>query len=122
MVSYTRGEGFGRPLLEFTTTDKPLVASGWSGHLDFLSSDKSILIGGVLTDIHPTAVVDKQLVSNSKWFTPDDAQAKLALTEVFSKYKKYSEKAKRQGYVTRSTYTLDNMVEQLDLILSKYKI
>ena len=122
MVSYTRGEGFGRPLLEFTTTDKPLIASGWSGHLDFLSSDKSILIGGVLTDIHPTAVVDKQLVSNSKWFTPDDAQAKLALTEVFSKYKKYSEKAKRQGYVTRSTYTLDNMVEQLDLILSKYKI
>ena len=36
MVSTTKGEGFGRPLLEFSLTGKPIMASGWSGHLDFL--------------------------------------------------------------------------------------
>ena len=35
MVSLTKGEGFGRPLLEFTQTKKPILATGWSGHIRF---------------------------------------------------------------------------------------
>jgi hypothetical protein len=46
MVSFTKGEGFGRPLLEFTATGKPIAASGWSGQIDFLSPENSFLIGG----------------------------------------------------------------------------
>ena len=38
MVSLTKGEGFGRPLLEFTRSKKPVIASNWSGHIDFLNS------------------------------------------------------------------------------------
>ena len=37
MVSFTKGEGFGRPLLEFSAIGKPIIASGWSGHTDFLN-------------------------------------------------------------------------------------
>ena len=37
MVSHTKGEGFGRPLLEFTQTKKPIIASNWSGQVDFLN-------------------------------------------------------------------------------------
>ena len=46
MVSFTKGEGFGRPLLEFSLIDKPIIASGWSGHLDFLHKDHVALCGG----------------------------------------------------------------------------
>ena len=35
-ISFTKGEGFGRPLLEFAATGKPVIASGWSGQIDFL--------------------------------------------------------------------------------------
>ena len=42
-VSLTHGEGFGRPLLEATMTGLPVVASAWSGHVDFLSEVDSIL-------------------------------------------------------------------------------
>ncbi|MFN9899011.1 MAG: glycosyltransferase, partial [bacterium] len=34
-VSLTKGEGFGRPLLEASISGKPVIASGWSGHMDF---------------------------------------------------------------------------------------
>jgi hypothetical protein len=37
MINLTKGEGFGRPLLEFTQSKKPVIASNWSGHLDFLN-------------------------------------------------------------------------------------
>ncbi len=46
MVSMTHGEGFGRPLLEATMTGLPVIASGWSGQIDFLDKENSILIEG----------------------------------------------------------------------------
>ena len=36
LVSLTKGEGFGRPLLEFSLTGKPVIATNFSGHVDFL--------------------------------------------------------------------------------------
>ena len=68
MVSLTKGEGFGRPLLEFSATGKPTIAPAWSGHVDFLM-DHGILLPGELTEIHPSAVADNILVRGSKWFT-----------------------------------------------------
>ena len=43
MVSLTHGEGFGRPLLEFATTGKPIMASDWSGQVDFLNKGYTTL-------------------------------------------------------------------------------
>jgi hypothetical protein len=45
-VSFTHGEGFGRPLLEATFSEKPLITSSWSGHVDFLDPKLSVLLGG----------------------------------------------------------------------------
>jgi hypothetical protein len=43
MVSLTKGEGFGRPLLEFSLTKKPIIASGWSAHTEFLDPNLQLL-------------------------------------------------------------------------------
>ena len=48
LVSFTHGEGFGRPLLEATFAGLPVCASDWSGHLDFLPADKCCLVSGNL--------------------------------------------------------------------------
>jgi glycosyltransferase involved in cell wall biosynthesis len=58
MISFTKGEGFGRPLLEFSLTGKPIIASNWSGHTDFLKSSFSTLIGGELENVHPSSAND----------------------------------------------------------------
>ena len=58
MVSFTKGEGFGRPLAEFTLTGKPVLCSNWSGVIDFLQPDKSFLIPGSLGPVHQSAVND----------------------------------------------------------------
>ena len=46
MVSLTKGEGFGRPLLEFSLTNKPVIASNWSGQTDFLNPEFTALVNG----------------------------------------------------------------------------
>ena len=121
MVSFTKGEGFGRPLLEFTATGKPVIASGWSGHVDFLK-DYSILLPGELNEIDKSAA-DKFLLKGSKWFTVNYQYASAVLKEVTENYKKYLPKAKQQMRYTNSTFTLDKMankfVELVDEGLSK---
>ena len=118
MVSFTKGEGFGRPLLEFSLVNKPIIASGWSGHIDFLDSEFTSLVGGSLTNVHPSAVVKNMILAESQWFTPEDSQAGATLRNVFENYKKFSELAKRQGYKSRTSFSFDNMVERLDEVLT----
>jgi len=119
MVSFTKGEGFGRPLLEFTITEKPVIASGWSGHIDFLDKDASILIGGELKPIHSSAVVPNMLIADSQWFAPNDGQAGYALKEVFENYKKYIPLAKKQASISKNKFSLDKMTETLSQILNE---
>ena len=118
MVSFTKGEGFGRPLLEFSTVNKPIIASGWSGHIDFLDKEFCYLVNGTLTNVHPSAAVEKMILKESQWFTPNDSESGNALKYVYDNYKKYAELAKRQGYKSRNNFSWDKMVERLDEILS----
>ncbi len=118
MVSFTKGEGFGRPLLEFSLVNKPIIASNWSGHIDFLDKEFCYLINGTLTNVDKSAVVEKMILKESQWFTPNDTEAATALRLVYDNYKKYTELAKRQGYKSRTNFSWEKMAEQLDQILS----
>lgn len=89
MVSYTKGEGFGRPLLEFAVTGKPVIASGFSGHIDFLNPVFHTFLPGELTEIHKSAVWNGVLIEGSKWFTVNYTEASKILTDIFKNYKKY---------------------------------
>jgi glycosyltransferase involved in cell wall biosynthesis len=120
MISLTKGEGFGRPLLEFSLVNKPIIASGWSGHTDFLDNKFTKQIGGNLTNVHPSAAVDKMILQDSQWFAPDDALVGKALKDVFEDYKPYKELAKRQGYRSRTEFSYEKMRETLDSLLTQY--
>ena len=118
-VSFTKGEGYGRPLLEATLSQKPVLASAWSAHLDFLNPDFTPLVGGKLTQIHPSAVVQNMILADSMWFTVGEKEASEALEEMYKNYKKYIDGAKRQAYRSRTEFSLDKMAEKLDAILEK---
>jgi glycosyltransferase involved in cell wall biosynthesis len=119
MVSLTKGEGFGRPLLEFSLVNKPIIVSGWSGHTDFLDNKFTKQIGGQLTNVHPSAAIDKMILRESQWFTPDDILVGKALKDVFDDYKAYKELAKRQGHRSRTEFSYDKMRETLDNLLTQ---
>jgi glycosyltransferase involved in cell wall biosynthesis len=40
MVSFTKGEGYGLPLVDAAASALPVIATDWSGHLDFLNRGK----------------------------------------------------------------------------------
>ena len=120
LVSHTKGEGFGRPLLEFAAIGKPVIVSGWSGQVDFLDKDNVIFLGGTLEPVHPSASVDKMLLQEAKWFKPDDAQVFTAYRELYENYKNFLPGAKKQGQLARSIWSYKSMVAKLDSILAKF--
>jgi len=118
MISLTKGEGFGRPLLEFTLVKKPLITTGWSGQMDFLNPEFTNLIGGQLTNIHPSAA-NQWLIQESQWFSPDHGQIGFYLKDVFENYKNYTDKAKRQAYKSKNEFSWEKMNEKLNTLLTQ---
>jgi len=118
-ISFTKGEGYGRPLIEATISQKPVIASNYSGHIDFLDAEMSTLLPGELKQIHSSAVVQNMLISESSWFTVDYNKASEILKDVYKNYKKYLDGAKRQAYRSRTEFSLEKMAEKLNAIIEE---
>ena len=118
MISITKGEGFGRPLLEFTMTGKPIIASNWSGHKDFLPMDKAIMIGGKLTEVHDS-VIDNFIIKGSKWFTANYNEFAEVMKIVIKDYDKFLEKSESLRKFNSENFTLDGMKDKFESILKQ---
>ena len=112
MVSLTKGEGFGRPLLEFSTVAKPILTTNWSGHTDFLHEEYTSLIGGQLTPVHASAA-NKWLLKEAQWFTVDYPQVGGHMRDMVDNYKKYATRAKKQAKVSNDEFSWEAMRDLL---------
>jgi hypothetical protein len=117
MVSLTKGEGFGRPLLEFSLTGKPIIASGWSGHLDFLKPNFSTLLPGELENVHSSAA-NNWLIKEAQWFRPNEAAIGKNLKDCYKKYKQFVLRSKQQKQFSKSNFSYDKMEKLVDKLLS----
>ena len=118
MVSFTHGEGFGRPLLEFSLTGKPVIASNWSGHLDFLK-DGAVLLDGELKDVHPSAQ-NQFILQGSKWFYVNYSNAINKLRDIYKNYDKYKAESRKLGKHNKENFSLEKMTKGFDNILTQY--
>ena len=118
MVSLTHGEGFGLPLYEAAYSGLPVIATNWSGHLDFLTIKKTTPVTNVpsskkgkiskikqvpmfasvkflLNPIPPEAVWNGVLVEGSKWAYPNNKDAQKKMRDVYKNYPKWQKKAEK---------------------------
>ena len=118
MINLTKGEGFGRPLLEFSLTNKPIITTNWSGHTDYLDKDFVTLLPGQMTNIHPSAA-NNMLLKEAQWFSVDTGYVGHYLKDIWENYKGYAENATRQGFRSRTKFSFDDMKEKLDSIFKE---
>lgn len=119
-VSFTKGEGWGLPLLEFATTGKPIIVSGWSGHMDFINPVKHTLLQGEVKQVHKSATWENIIIKESGWFYVDYENASRVLLESFTKYKKYKYKAIDSEKEIRNKWSHDEMTVKLGELLEQY--
>ena len=94
LVSLTRGEGYGLPILEAAASALHVIATGWSGHTDFLNHGKYINVSYNLKEIHSSRVDGKIFIPGAKWaeVIEDDFKKKvLKFRNSFSTPKEWAE-------------------------------
>ena len=79
-ISLSHGEGFGLPIFESAYSGLPVIATGWSGQLDFLiDDDGKEQFYNVSFDLKPVpqeAVWEAVILPDSMWAYPREASAK----------------------------------------------
>ena len=119
-ISLTHGEGFGRPLLEASLSEKPVIASNWSGHTDFLPEDKALMLPGSLTNVPPEAFPENIYVEGPQWFSVNYPVASNVVKDVYNNYKKYVPNAKKLTFENKNKFSLNAMTKEFEKILDKY--
>ena len=119
MINLTKGEGFGRPLLEFSLTKKPIITTNWSGQKDFLDEKFTTMLPGTMTNVHPSAA-NNWLLKESQWFSVDTGHVGHHLKNTFENYKTYTDGAKRQAYKSKSEFSWDKMKDKVNQLFDQY--
>jgi len=119
-ITFTHGEGFGRPLLEASLSEKIVIAPSWSGHIDFLNKNNSVLLPGTMTPVHKSALPKEMLVDGAQWFTVNYQYASKVMMDVFKKNRKYTLMAKKQSMYNRVNFSMTKMTKEFHKILNKY--
>ena len=117
-VSFTKGEGYGRPLAEAAITGKPVIVSNWSGHIDFIRGDYNVLVGGDLKNLHKSAS-NEFLLKESQWFNINTDIASKAMKDIFKNYKKYISQSRKQTQYIKNNFSLAEMTKRLNIFLPK---
>lgn len=119
-VSFTHGEGFGHPLLLASLSGKPVLASNWSGHLDFLSSNPETLLQGKVEQINPAAA-NQWLIKESGWFTVAYGLAQDKLKNMFfNMSQRVKDKAVELANKNANEFSLTAMDKVLHGLLDSY--
>jgi glycosyltransferase involved in cell wall biosynthesis len=81
LVTLTRGEGYGLPILEAAASGLPVIATGWSGHTDFLNLGKFISLSYNLKEVHASRIDGKIFLPHMKWAELIESDVKKKLSK-----------------------------------------
>jgi glycosyltransferase involved in cell wall biosynthesis len=118
-ITCTHGEGFGRPMLEASCCDLPVIASRWSGHLDFLTDSESMLIDGFIKEVPKSVLWENIIVEPSKWFDVNEADVVRKVRTFHKKRKLIQKKAARLGKRNRREFSLHAMRNEFNKIIDE---
>ena len=120
LLTLTRGEGFGLPILEAAASGLPVIATGWSGHMDFLNHGKFINLSYNLKEIHSTRVDEKIFLSHMKWAEVIEEDVKKKLLKFKSSSFNPKQWALELSSVIKQKYCHDSIKEMYNQVTKEF--
>ena len=117
LLSLTRGEGFGLPILEAAACDLPVICTNWSGHIDFMKHGKYSAVDYDLVKL-PDSRIDNQIfVKDAKWAMPKEVDAKKKMRKFVESQAVPKQWAVDLGKKVREKYSFDAISAAYDKAL-----
>ena len=120
LISATRGEGFGLPLLEAAVTGLPVIATGWSAHNEFLGRFSKIQYA--LKEIPENRVDNQIFMKGSKWAEVDEASFKHKLRLFLKSSEAPLEWAKETASRLKETHSHTSISNAYDKVIQKHSM
>jgi glycosyltransferase involved in cell wall biosynthesis len=115
-VSLHRSEGFGLGLAEAMLMAKPVIATGYSGNLDFMNRENSILVDYKLAEIEE----DRPIYTRGNyWAEPSVEQAALYMRDVYEHPDAARARAERAQRGIRKLLSLDSAGQRMRVRLEQ---
>lgn len=114
LVALSRGEGYGLPILEAASCGLPVIATGWSGHLDFLKHGKFVSIFYQLGEVHKSRIDNNIFMPGSRWANPSEEDFKKRVTKFRNSPSTPKEWAVSLQQKLRSAYSFEQISSQYD--------
>ena len=112
-ITFTHGEGFGRPLLEASFSGKPIIAPISTGQSDFLDKEYTIELPHSMGKVPDSAFPKDYLNPEAVWSIVNYNLAGRIMVDVFTNYDKYKIRGKKQMIINRDSFTHEEMSKKL---------
>lgn len=119
-IGLTRGEGYGLPILEASVHEIPVIATNWSGHLDFMNQGKFIGVSYSLKEIHESRIDGSIFIKGSKWAEPSEENFKQRLKTFYKKPSLPAEWAKDLSQKLKSTHSISAIKDAYDKVYHEH--
>eukprot|EP01102_Stenamoeba_stenopodia_P019141 TRINITY_DN7136_c0_g1_i1.p1 TRINITY_DN7136_c0_g1~~TRINITY_DN7136_c0_g1_i1.p1 ORF type:complete len:616 (+),score=149.02 TRINITY_DN7136_c0_g1_i1:36-1883(+) len=115
LVIPSRGEGWGRPHMEAMAMGLPVIATNWSGNLEFMNRDNSFLI-----EVEQLEEINEGWLKGHRWAKPSVASLRSHMRYIYENYDKALLKGKQARRDVVQNYSpiavADKILERLDAI------
>ena len=120
-ASATRGEGYGLPLIEAAVAGVPIVATNWSGHLEFLQKENFGTVDYNLVTIQKSKIDGRIFKEGFKWADPLETSFKREVRKVYDNYDSAKDRAKLMKKHIQFNYNSDVIKSKYDEFLESVK-
>lgn len=119
MVSFTRGEGFGLPLVDAAAAGLPVIATSWSGHTEFLGLGKYSKVSYDLVAVPHEKLGKEIFAEGSKWAMPQEEDAKKRMRKMFESQSIPREWAKELRERVQKTHSFEAVSRKYDEVIGR---
>ena len=109
-ITLTRGEGYGLPIIDAAAAGIPVIATNWSGHLDFMNRGNFIKIDYEMKDIPKSRVDNRIFLEGFRWADPIESDFKIKIKKFRNKYILPQQWAKDLSSSIRDNYSQENIM------------
>lgn len=120
LLTATRGEGFGLPILEAASQGLPIIATNWSGHLDFMKLGNFTRLPYNLQEIHKSRVDNKIFIEGTKWAEVPYGKLRLTLKKAFDNYGKDKKNAKELSVKIKDNFCFNKIKEDYNRFIESF--
>jgi glycosyltransferase involved in cell wall biosynthesis len=119
LISATRGEGFGLPLLEAAASSLPIIATNWSGHLDFLNLGSFIKLDYELKEVDKRKIDNNIFVPGLKWAEVNEKDFKKKSKDFYKNRKGVQSKSNKLAEKIKQNYSFEAISEHYTNLIQK---